>query len=187
MFGLAAILLAGCAGDATNWSRATPPAGTKVVVVEFSDFNCPACSAAAATANKIKNLPNLYFEFRHFPLPLVGHDSSPAAANAFECARAQNFGEEMEAALFANSGQLGEKLFLAIPKKYNFGENFDSAEFEKCVVDGEFDDFVQKDVNFANSRGLNATPTFFVNGTKATRSNLLKTVAAAFENANSIE
>lgn len=172
-----------------NWARATPPTDTKVIVIEFSDFNCPACRAAATTANKIKEIPNLYFEFRHLPLPLVGHDSSRAAANAFECAREQNFGEKMEIALFANSGKLDEDLFLQIPKKYNFSEDLDFEKFEKCVVENKFKKMIDNDYNFARGRGVNATPTFFVNGVKTMRSDLLKTVAAAFEekNANSAQ
>jgi protein-disulfide isomerase len=38
-----------------------------------------------------------------------------------------------------------------------------------------------KDLNFARSQNLNATPTFFVNGVKTTQGDLLKKIAAEFE------
>ncbi|MCF7846233.1 MAG: thioredoxin domain-containing protein [Candidatus Peribacteraceae bacterium] len=185
---IALIALAGCTGN-TNWSRESPPDGTKVTVVEFSDFNCPACRAASETASKIKGLPNLYFEFRHLPLPISGHESSPAAANTFECAREQGFGQEMEEALFKNQGSFTESLFLRIPKTYDFDEDFDQTEFAECVSGNNYADLVEADYNFARQQGLNSTPTFFVNGIKTTYRDLLKTVAAAFEvqNASSTE
>lgn len=183
VFSFVLVLLAGCSGEPIL-TREDPPAGTKVVVVEFSDFNCPACRAASETAAKIKNIPGLYFEFRHLPLPIAGHETSAAAANAFECARSQGFADEMEAALFENVGNLDEDLFLKIPEKYDFGENLDSEKFEACVTESEFKSLVDRDYNAARSRGINATPTFFVNGIKTNRSELLKTIAAEFEQKN---
>ncbi len=168
-------------------TRAPAPEGTKVVVVEFSDFNCPACRSASEIAKKIRKIPNLYFEFRHFPLPISGHETSSAAANAFECGRTQGFGEKMEEVLFANLGNLSEELFLKLPEIHNFGESFDSEKFEKCVIENEFGDLVKKDLSFAKRSGLNSTPTFFVNGLKTPRSDLLTTVAAEFENANNAD
>jgi protein-disulfide isomerase len=176
----ALLILNGCGGN-QFLNRETPPVGTKVVVVEFSDFNCPACRTASELSKKLKDIPNLYFEFRHLPLPIKGHDSSKIAANAFECGRVQNFGDKMEDALFENQGNLNEKLFLEIPEIYNFGGEFNFEEFEKCVVEGEFENLVTKDLNFARSQNLNATPTFFVNGVKTTQGDLLKKIAAEFE------
>jgi protein-disulfide isomerase len=181
--GLLACILLVLSGCSVNQSltRETPPVGTKVTVVEFSDFNCPACAGASQIAKKIKTIPNLYFEFRHLPLAIRGHETSEAAANAYECARYQDFGEEMEDALFENQGSLNEKLFLRIPETYNFGENFDSAVFEQCITDNQFGSLVKRDMSAARSLGVNATPTFFVDGIKTPRGNLLKKIAEKFE------
>ena len=151
--------------------------------MEFSDFNCPACRSASELAGKIKNIPNLYFEFRHFPLPLRGHESSKIAANAFECAREQNFGDEMETALFADQSRLGEKLFLEIAEQSHFAGNFDAEKFAKCVAEGNFEKLVERDAQAALNFGVNATPTFFVNGVKTPRDELLEAVRQAFEKA----
>jgi len=177
---IALLALTACSGN-KFLSREDPPAGTKVVVVEFSDFNCPACRTASGQAAKIKHLPNLYFEFRHFPLPISGHETSDIAANAYECARDQDLADEMESALFENQGSFSEKFFLTIPQRYDFGENFDSEKFKSCVTGNEHAGLVKRDSDKAISSGVNATPTFFVNGVKTTRSDLLETVQGAFD------
>ncbi|MFH0776744.1 MAG: thioredoxin domain-containing protein [Patescibacteria group bacterium] len=177
---LTLIVVAGCSSQ-TTLNRETPPAGTKVVVVEFSDFNCPACRAASELVANLQGIPNLYIEFRHRPLPISGHETSPSAANTFECARAQNFGNEMETALFANQGKFSTELFLQIPTLYKFGSKFDSEKFKKCIDDNEFSDLVKSDSDFAQGIGVNATPTFFVNGVETERSDLAAKIQAAFD------
>ncbi len=174
------LLLSGCSGNQLL-ARETPPDGTKVVVIEFSDFNCPACKSASVLAQKIKAIPNLYFEFRHFPLPILGHESSAAAANAFECAREQIFEAEMENALFENQGRLNKEFFVKIPELYNFTGNFNAGEFEKCISENRYEGLVKNDTRTAISSGINATPTFLVNGVKTPRSNLLEAIANEFK------
>ncbi|MFH1375775.1 MAG: thioredoxin domain-containing protein [Patescibacteria group bacterium] len=176
------LLLTGCGGS-QFLTRDTPPANTKVVVVEFSDFNCPACASASELAKKIKAIPGLYFEFRHLPLPIRGHETSSAAANAFECAREQGQGDEMESALFDNQGRLDAELFAKLPSLYDFGENFDGEDYEQCLKEDRYGGLVGKDKRTAAVNGVNSTPTFFVNGEKTSGSNLLEVVKQAFEEA----
>ncbi|MFH0834462.1 MAG: thioredoxin domain-containing protein [Patescibacteria group bacterium] len=180
VFGLVSIALSGCASSG-NLNRETPPSGTKVVVVEFSDFNCPACKAASELVKNLEDIPNLYIEFRHRPLPIQGHETSPIAANAYECAKTQNFGREMESALFENQGKFSNDFFLQIPMLYNFGANFDAAKFKQCVEGDEFGGLVTSDSAFAENHGINSTPTFFVNGVKTNRADLATTIQAVFD------
>ena len=92
-------LLAACGGSTGgNLATTEVPAETQVTVVEFSDFNCPACAASYPVTREVRRLPNVHFEYRNFPLDIPGHETSFAAANAFECGVAQGKAEEFEAA-----------------------------------------------------------------------------------------
>jgi len=173
-------VLSGCGGN-QFFSRELPPPETKVAVVIFTDFNCPACKFASGLTKKIKNISGLYFELRHLPLPISGHETSEAAANAFECGKVQGFGDKMEDALFKNQGTFSEELFLKIPKTHNFGKEFNSEKFEKCVIGNEFKGLTRKDLSVAKNLKINATPTFFVNGAKTTSKELLEKISAEFK------
>ncbi|KKQ27732.1 MAG: Periplasmic thiol:disulfide interchange protein DsbA [Candidatus Magasanikbacteria bacterium GW2011_GWC2_37_14] len=76
----------------------------KVTVVEFSDFECPYCNRFAPTIDKIVKdySSQIRFTYRNFPLTSI-HPSAQKAAEAFECAKAQNKGFEMYSKLFALS------------------------------------------------------------------------------------
>lgn len=174
------LLLTGCGGN-SFLVRETSPADAKVIVVEFSDFNCPACAGASELAKKIKDIPGLYFEFRHLPLPIRGHETSAAAANAYECAREQGQGDEMEEILFANQGRLDAELFAEIPALNDFGADFDTEDYAQCLSEDRHGGLVGKDKRTAAVNGVNSTPTFFVNGKKTSSSNLVEVVKQAFE------
>ena len=76
----------------------------KVTVVEFSDFECPYCNRFAPTIDKIvkEYSSKIRFTYRNFPLTSI-HLNAQKAAEAFECAKAQDKGFEMYTKLFALS------------------------------------------------------------------------------------
>lgn len=171
----AASLLAGCAGQTGstgeagpigNATRQTVSADAKVVVVEFSDFSCPACQAAQPIAGRIASLPGVHFELRHFPLPIPGHEMSDEAAEAYECAANQGFGKDVAAALFAEQGKFTDDLFLELPTKYGLttSQAWDDAKYRSCVQDRETKSIVNADLAAVNELGLNSTPSFVING-----------------------
>lgn len=90
-----ALLLAACV-DTTGISPTSsrPPRGNAnalVTVMEFADFQCPACMSAHATINKPlfeKYGSQVRFEFRHFPLRNI-HRFALDLAEASECAADQ--------------------------------------------------------------------------------------------------
>lgn len=180
------ISLAGCASEDVNanLTRGIVPSEKKVVVVEFSDFNCPACRSAASLAHEVCADDRIYCEFRHFPLPIAGHETSRDAANAYECAAAQNFAREMENALFDNQGKFTPELLAELPTKYGFAnaEKFDDANYRICFAEKKFDDLVSKDLKTAIDSGINATPTFVVNGKIIQANELKEEVAQALQN-----
>ncbi|MEK7383124.1 MAG: thioredoxin domain-containing protein, partial [Elusimicrobiota bacterium] len=98
-FALVAALSAGsmlvARGARKPFSPAAPqyrqkgPANAKILIVEFSDFECPACRYAVKPLHELLALyeGKVRFVFKHFPLRM--HRWAPAAAIAAECAGRQ--------------------------------------------------------------------------------------------------
>ena len=138
------------------------PEDAPIVVVEFSDFQCPFCKRfhdetfqqlLAAYPGKIR------FVYRHLPLTSVHSEAFPAA-EASMCANEQDAFWQYHDKLFENQDKLGRELYLQIAG--DLGLN--GAAFEDCLNSQKYKDVVQKDLDFALDLGAGATPTFFING-----------------------
>src|SRR5436190_204493 len=70
-------------------SHTSGPKNAKVTVVEFGDFQCPACGTAYPVVTQIEKAyeGKVLFVFRNYPLPV--HANSKVAAEAAEAAGAQ--------------------------------------------------------------------------------------------------
>lgn len=139
----------------------------KVTIVEFGDFQCPACGAVHPT---VKQLTREYgdqvtFVFRNFPLQM--HKNAQAAHQAAEAAGAQGKFFEMHDMLFENqsewenSGNPMEQF-----TKYAKELKLDEAKFKADIEAKKFDKKIEQDVNDGYAVGVAATPTFFINGVK---------------------
>jgi protein-disulfide isomerase len=66
------------------------PSSAKVTIVEFSDFQCPACISAFPVVNQVKNAygDKIRFVYKQFPLNNI-HPYAQKAAEAALCANAQ--------------------------------------------------------------------------------------------------
>jgi len=137
-----------------------------LTLVEYSDFQCPACKAAGPEIIKlVEQFDGLFkLEFRHFPLRSI-HPNAQLAAQASEAAGMQGKFWEMHDQLFENQ-ELWSKSFN--PKRYfsdyaeTIGINVDRFEFDlesdnvKQIVNAQFDE--------ATALGLPGTPAFTFNG-----------------------
>jgi protein-disulfide isomerase len=134
----------------------------KTWLVEFSDFQCPACKAFAAVVDELamKYPDTLFVAYRHFPLPQ--HPLAQKAAVAAEAARIQGKFWEMDKLLFGSQDALTETKFTELAK----GLNLDMAVFASASSDPKTLEKITADVAYGNSLRLNATPTFFLNGVK---------------------
>lgn len=74
--------------------------GTKLLFVEFSDFECPYCTRHASTMSQLyeKYKDQAKFVFKHFPLSF--HENAQMAAEAGECAGDQDKFWEMHDKMF---------------------------------------------------------------------------------------
>lgn len=137
-------------------------ADAKVTIVEYSDFQCPFCSKAAATVAEIeKKYGNkVKVAFKNYPLPF--HSQAKIAANAALCANDQGskFFWKMHDAMFADQAKLDKDNLIASAKKIGLKE----AEFTNCLEAEKHKNAIENDVAEGQKLGLKSTPTFFVNG-----------------------
>ena len=163
-----ALALTACTSGAenANFTRAPVAPTDKVIVVEFSDFSCPACKASQSVVAQVKAMPTVHFELRHFPLPIPEHEMSPAAANAYECAAAQGMGDAMGIALFGDQGKFtsDELLNLPVASGISTDPKFNNAAYKVCVTDNQYQTLVDRDAHAARLARLTGTPSFVVNG-----------------------
>jgi len=133
-----------------------------VWLVEFSDFQCPACGAfESAVEELIKNYPDtLLFAYRHYPLP--SHPMAEPAARAAEAAALQGKYWEMHSFLFANQSDLSEAEFIRLAQSLTL----DLSKLEKDMKSPEVKNTIEQDVVYGDKIGISATPTFYLNGVK---------------------
>lgn len=140
----------------------------KVVLVEFADFQCPACRAAhPAVQQAIAEYPeDVLLVYRHFPLPM--HKNAKAAAYAAEAAGLQSKFWEMHGLLFEGQEEWSEESD-PMPTFISYAESLD-LDMDKFTADAK-SEAVENKVNAdqidGTMLGVNATPTFFLNGKPA--------------------
>jgi protein-disulfide isomerase len=130
-----------------------------VLVEEFSDFQCPYCQQLAPTMHTLREMDNVRFEYKHFPIR-TAHPFAQKAAEAAECARDQNKFWAYHDVLF-DSKKLDERSL----KKHAEGLGLNTEEFEVCL-DSDIKAAVINDyMREGQARSVQGTPTVFVNGT----------------------
>lgn len=135
----------------------------KVTIVEFSDFQCPACGAAHPIVKQVTKEygDKILFVYRHFPL-IAAHPYALKAAEAAEAAGEQGKFWEYHDILFANQEDLTEKDLI----KYAKNIGLDMRKFEEALKTGKFKDKVTGDMDDGGKFAVRVTPTFFINGEK---------------------
>jgi protein-disulfide isomerase len=136
------------------------PEGAKVTLVEFSDFECPFCSRARETVEKVmaKYDGKVRLVFRQFPLSF--HQHARKAAEGALCANAQGKFWPMHDALFGDQS----KLDIASMKETAGKMGLDKDKFAACLDSGEQSKAVDEDMAAAEKVGVSGTPAFFING-----------------------
>jgi protein-disulfide isomerase len=136
------------------------PEDAKITLVEFSDFECPYCSAAAPKVDAIlaaypKDVKLIYKQF-----PLSMHPHAEMAAEASLAAREQGKFWEMYEALFKNYRQLSQAKISEIAKSLGL----DMSKFEAEVSSGKYKSEVKKDITDGEEANVYGTPAFYING-----------------------
>jgi len=132
-------------------------------IQEFTDFECPACASYHPVVNDLMKqfTDNVSFEFINYPLTTI-HPDAYQAALAGEAARIQGKFSEYADLLFTNQDKLKRDNLIAFATQLGmdpvkFTTDMDSAAV-KAKIDG--------DISTGEALGINATPTFYINGEK---------------------
>ncbi|HMK73537.1 MAG TPA: thioredoxin domain-containing protein [Myxococcaceae bacterium] len=136
------------------------PAYPKVTIVEWSDFQCPYCSRAVPTVEKLRELygKDVRLVFRNLPLPM--HANARVAAQAAMAAHAQGKFWPMHDKLFANQSALDRPSLERTAEAIGLDMKRFRTDFDSAAVDAR----IEADVAAASAAGVRATPSFFVNG-----------------------
>jgi protein-disulfide isomerase len=144
------------------------PVTAKVTLIEYGDFQCPACAAYAPLVERLvaeEATGTIRVIFRHFPLPQ--HTNAIGAAQASEAAATQGKFWEMYKLIYANQTTWendkpdvartefeGYAAQLGLDKQ-KFITDMDSSSTKKVIDGGKAE---------AQTLALDYTPTFYVNG-----------------------
>ncbi len=167
-------------GDWVKGKQSAP-----VTVIEYSDFQCPAC---AAYYPLLKDLAAAYPEdvrvvYRHFPLLSI-HANARLAAEAAEAAGEQGKFWEMHDLLFDRQSEWSEQRnasasFIAYAKQLGLDEK----RFESDMKSDRVRSRVSDSLAGADQLGLRGTPSFFLNGAPLKNPSSLEEFRKAVEDA----
>lgn len=159
-------LIAGTATSQTALAQENSSAD-RVTLTEFSDYQCPACAAYHPVVEKLKQDfgDRLHVEYKHFPLN--SHRFSFLAARAAEAAKNQDKFLEMHSKLFENQQRWsGSGNAQVIFVNYAKEIGLDVEQFKADLNAGETQKTVVEEKNEGRNLGVNATPTFLIDGDK---------------------
>jgi protein-disulfide isomerase len=146
-----------------DWSQGNKNA--KTTLVEYSDYECPACAEFYPIIQRLiaDNSDKLLFVYRNFPLQQ--HANANITAYAAQAAGKQDKFWEMHDILFTNQNQwavLGDARNQMIQYAAQLGLNTD--QFKKDLDSQAIKDKISADYQSGLDSGVNATPTFYLNG-----------------------
>lgn len=152
--------------SAEDWTKGTP--GASIEIIEYSDFQCPACRGFESLINPIlaEFSSHVYFAYRHFPLKSI-HPNATLAARAAEAAGLQGKFWEMHEKLFetqsawAQVSNQGAKETFSI---YASELGLDLAQFRKDIESSAIVNKVEDAYDHAVDAGVSYTPSVFING-----------------------
>lgn len=136
-----------------------------LIILEYSDFQCPACKTAQT---QVSNIFDVYKDrallvFKHLPLEKI-HKWARLAARAAECAGEQRKFWQYHDLLYARQ-QDWAKLDEAQPLFLDYAKELelDTPSFENCLKNQKTNEAINQDIREADVKQINSTPTFFVN------------------------
>ncbi|NES85947.1 MAG: thioredoxin domain-containing protein [Moorea sp. SIO2B7] len=142
-------------------SPKTGASQSKVIMVEFSDFQCPYCARAHKTVQEFmaKHEDEVTLVYKHFPLASI-HPQAVSAAKATWAAFQQGKFWEYHDELFTKQEQLGESFYLETAQRLNL----DVDQFNRDRNSQAAETAISQDLQLAESLGVKGTPFFVMNG-----------------------
>lgn len=136
------------------------PADAPVTIIEFSDFQCPYCRRVHPTLKRLMHeyQGRVKLVYRNFPLRNI-HPQAQKAAEAAQCAAEQDRFWPYHDKLFSTSRLQVDDL-----KKYAQELGLNTEQFNTCLDTDKYASKIEQDLQAGAKAGVNATPSFFVNG-----------------------
>ncbi len=134
----------------------------KVVLIEYSDFECPYCGRHNPTMIDLYEQygDDVAWVYRHWPLESIHAQARPSAL-ASECAGEQGKFWEYADALYENQDLLGDDYYTTLAG--DLGLNL--TQFSECYESEKYNSVVDADLESGFNAGVEGTPATFVNGT----------------------
>lgn len=132
-----------------------------VVIIEFSDFQCPYCKKTRPVIDRIMKdyKGKVYYVFRDFPLSF--HKQAKDAASAAHCAGEQGKYWEYNDQLWKKQGKLKK---LETLDEIAVELKLDQNKFKSCLKSKKYHAEVDKDMKEGATAGVSGTPAYFING-----------------------
>ncbi len=132
-----------------------------VIIVEFSDFQCPYCQSVQSTLKTLlaKYEGRLSLAYRDLPLRDL-HPQAELAAEASRCAAEQGKFWELHDLMFANQNKLDRPGLLGLAQDLKLDEK----QFDSCLTSGKYQAQIEQDRLTGLKAGVSGTPGFFING-----------------------
>lgn len=142
-----------------------------VVIVEYSDYQCPFCwrhfQETMPQMQTYIDAGQVRYVFKDYPIRRI-HPEAQKAHEAARCAREQGGDEaywEMHDLIFASQDTWsGNPKHVDALKRLAVDASLDSAAFDACLDDGRYEATVSADLAEGEGLGISGTPTFFING-----------------------
>lgn len=141
---------------------------SKVTLIEYGDFQCPACKSYYPLIKELKSTygDRVAFQFRHYPLVQI-HPNAFVSSRAAEAAGKQGKFFEMHDLLYEN-----QELWSQSPNPSSTFESYaqqlglNVEQFKTDMNSAAVADVINADVKAGQTAGANSTPTFVLNGKK---------------------
>lgn len=136
------------------------PVDAPIVLVEYTDFQCPFCGRVQGTLEQLMERYDgkVRHVFKHLPLPM--HAEAGLAGEASMCADDQGKFWELHHWMFDNRSNLSPETI----GDQAAALGMDREKFDACIQAGTYRAHVEQDANEARSFGITGTPGFLVNG-----------------------
>ncbi len=146
-----------------DWDHIRGPADAPYTLVEYGDYECPACGRLFAILQRLQEelSTRLRLVYRHYPLSGI-HKHAEMAAEAAEAAGAQGKFWEMHDLLFQNQQALDQKDLL----RYAGQLHLDLDSFGRDVKQKAYAERISQDFIAGVQNGVNGTPGLFLNGVR---------------------
>ena len=149
-----------------DWIKGNAESAT--VLIEYSDFQCPACGVYHSVVKQLTEEfgGTIQFTYRHFPLRQI-HKNANLAAQAAEAAGMQDKFWEMHDMIFEHQKEWSEeKTAEKIFTQYAETLQLNVEQFKRDINSKEVKKKIENNYQGGLTLKVNGTPTFFLNGKK---------------------